>query len=236
MLLMSVYYKVLLFLAVIPGFYLLYKVYKWDTVEKEPMGLIIRLVIAGVISTIPAMILEVFIDGVFAGLGFDSGFFYNLISCFMGVALIEELCKYLLLRIFSWRSKAFDYVFDGIVYGVCVGVGFAVFENVLYVFDSGIALAIQRALTAVPAHVIFGIYMGHNYGLAKQCEKHGDTEGKKAYLMHALLMPILLHGFYDFCLTEGTLLTVIIFYVFIIWLDKKAIRDIKRFSQQDELL
>ncbi|NJO90638.1 MAG: PrsW family intramembrane metalloprotease [Chloroflexia bacterium] len=50
----------------------------------------------------------------------------------------------------------------------------------------------------MPAHALFGITMGYYFGLAR------FNENKKTlYIWLAILIPILLHGFYDFCLMSG---------------------------------
>ena len=52
----------LMFLALIPGFLIVFYVYRKDTVEKEPTRLIVKLIILGAVSCIPAMFLETFMD------------------------------------------------------------------------------------------------------------------------------------------------------------------------------
>ena len=54
-----------------------------------------------------------------------------------------------------------------IVYASFVALGFACFENILYVSDSGIVTGLIRAVTAVPGHVCDGILMGSYLALAK---------------------------------------------------------------------
>ena len=105
--------------------------------------------------------------------------------------------------------------FDGIVYAVFVSLGFAGVENVLYVMDGGIQTAVTRAITAIPAHAIFGITMGYYLGIA-----HMYTELRGRYLMRALVVPILLHGIYDFILMVevGWLLLLFIPYVIVLYI------------------
>lgn len=65
---------------------------------------------------------------------------------FLVAGLCEELCKFLLLRLGSWKNRNFDYRFDGIVYGVAVAVGFALLENVMYVAQGGLETALMRGV------------------------------------------------------------------------------------------
>lgn len=55
-------HELLLFLALIPGLFILFRVYASDRIEREPVPLILKLVFLGVFSTIPAMILELLVD------------------------------------------------------------------------------------------------------------------------------------------------------------------------------
>ena len=76
------------------------------------------------------------------------------------VGLIEEGSKFFFLYRFTWKDKAFNYRFDGIVYAVFVSLGFAALENVFYVFNYGTGVALQRALLTIPGHMSFAVYMG----------------------------------------------------------------------------
>ena len=82
---------------------------------------------------------------------------------------------------------------DGIVYAVCVGLGFAAFENLMYVVGVGdwVSTAILRALLAVPGHYAFAILMGYYYSVY-----HFVDHSKKA-AARVLLVPIVAHGIYD---------------------------------------
>ena len=81
--------------------------------------------------------------------------------------------------------------------------------------EGGIQTAITRALTAVPAHAIFGITMGYYLGIARMYK-----ELRANYLGRALLVPIILHGMYDFILMVeiGWLLLLFIPYVILLYI------------------
>ena len=79
---------------------------------------------------------------------------------FLAVALVEEACKRWVVLKFAWRSPAFDYRFDAVVYCVFAALGFAALENILYVAEYGFAVAVSRALLSVPGHCFFAVYMG----------------------------------------------------------------------------
>lgn len=157
-----------------------------------------------------------------------SGNLFQLaIYAFLGVALIEEGIKFLMMRWAIWRLPAFDEPLDGIIYSVMISMGFAVTENVLYVFNSdtyGIAYrtVLIRAFTAVPAHATFAILMGFFLGLAK-CIPN------KSYWLQVLglFTAILFHGLYDFFLfaneIAGTIIGAIISLCLAILLSRQAI-------------
>jgi hypothetical protein len=92
----------------------------------------------------------------------------------------------------------------------------------------------MRAVTAIPGHCIFGIYMGYYYGQAKHCQQTGDTSKQHMYQFLSIFMPVLLHGLYDFCATPEYAPMTIVFLVYIVILDIFAIRSIKRFAREDE--
>ena len=133
----------------------------------------------------------------------------------------------------TWNDSNFNYRFDGIVYAVFVSLGFAAFENILYVFNYGLSVAVTRAFLAVPGHMGFSVYMGIFYGKAKLCEKWGDTAGRKRNWVIGCLIAVLLHGFYDACLMMGTNVAVLCFLIFVALMYIITYRYIQRCSEGD---
>lgn len=224
--------KILLLAAILPGLFLGYKVYQMDKIEKEPFGLIVRLFICGIVSTIPAIILET-VGMSFLDILAPDSIIYMLLLNFVVIACSEEGCKYFFLKRGTWNNVAFNYRFDGIVYAVAVGLGFAIFENIQYVMSYGIVVAIMRAITAVPGHTIFAIFMGHYYGEARLQERMGNSDTSRAFMKKCFLVPVLLHGFYDLTASSNNGIMTLVFWVFMIALDIIAIKRIKRDSAED---
>lgn len=189
----------LLAAAVLPAAALMFYVYKKDSVEKEPFKLIARLFVLGMISGPLAAIAENLAFGFFEESGIE-GVMLIVLEYFIGVAAVEEGFKYLFLNTIR-KNREFDYVFDGIVYAVAVSLGFATLENILYVFDGGLEVALMRAVFSVPGHCADGVVMGCFFGLARQREVAGNRGGARMYYLLAFLLPVVEHGFYDAALS-----------------------------------
>ena len=91
----------------------------------------------------------------------------STMQAFVVAALPEESFKLLALWLVLRKNPFFDEHFDGIVYAVCVELGFAAVENIFYVFseEEWVTVAISRALLAVPGHYAFAILMGYYYSV-----------------------------------------------------------------------
>ena len=231
-------------LAIIPSIVLMVFIYKLDKKEKEPKKFLWKLFLLGVVLVIPAYIIETMLEAIIAAVLIPGSIVYALFEGFLIAAGTEELGKYFLLKRASWISKYFDCMFDGIVYAVFVSLGFATIENVLYVFEDGIAVAIMRMFTSVPGHMCFAIVMGHFYSKARLAINRGDLVSCRRYKRLACLVPILLHGFYDFLImmdsdTVGdgiTTLAFLIWVVFVIALFVKVFMLVFAASKNDEYI
>ncbi|MBQ1826448.1 MAG: PrsW family intramembrane metalloprotease, partial [Erysipelotrichaceae bacterium] len=171
--------------------------------EKEPVFLLLLLLIGGILSCIPAIILETVLEPFVNVFAYMPLVFY-LVDAFIVVALSEEISKYFFLKLISWRSREFNSTFDGIIYSVFTGTGFALGENILYVFQYGLNTGITRAFTAIPAHVAFAVLMGVFYSDAKLQERMGNISGAREYRKTAVIAATIAHGLYDFCLFVGS--------------------------------
>jgi RsiW-degrading membrane proteinase PrsW (M82 family) len=201
----------LLLLAIAPGFFILWYVYSKDKYEKEPKGLIIVTFLLGAVMVFPAGFLEMGLERVI-GIPMEGNFLGAFIGAFLVVAPIEEVCKYLSVRIKAFRSPDFDSVMDGIVYSVSGAIGFATLENVFYVMGGGIGVGLLRAFLSVPGHAMEGAILGYYLGMRKM-----NPESKEKFVLAGLLMAILFHGAYDFVLFTQTPLGLLIVPI-IVWL------------------
>ena len=223
----------LILAAVVPAAYLLYRVYRADKLEKEPISLLIGIVLLGIVATTLAVVTEQLGDAFLTELFPQGGLVYNFILYFIVVALSEEGFKYLLLKLKTWKSPHFNCRFDGVVYAVFMSLGFALWENIAYVLEYGFATAVARALTAVPGHACFGVFMGVWYGEAKHLELAGYPEESKKARQKALWIPVLLHGAYDFIASLENDWMIILFLVFVVWMFRAALKMLKKASAED---
>jgi len=219
----------LLALAIIPGIILLIYIYKKDKREKEPLGLLLICLLGGLLSCIPAIIFEAIFSS-------DTHYSYLdlMLECIFVIGLAEEGSKFLFLSMFTWKNNNFDYYFDGIVYSVYVSLGFAIPENILYVFQHGAAVGIFRAFSAVPGHMAFAVIMGYFYSKMKAAKITGKGSVFGNFVC-AILVPAVVHGLYDTFAFGGMLaaffIFVIVMYIFIIKLINKSSRNDKPFVQ-----
>ncbi len=227
---------ILVVAAVLPAVFLLRAVYRADRLEKEPAGLLLRLLILGVISTTLAVLTEQLGELLLYNLFPPESLLYQALLYFVVVALSEEGFKYLLLKNRTWRSPYFNCQFDGVVYAVFVSLGFAVWENIGYVLAYGLGAAVARALTAVPGHACFGVFMGTWYGIAKRYSLSGFEEESARARRTAVLVPTLLHGAYDFIASRQEEALSLIFVVFVVGLFIVSLRLVRKISRNDEYM
>ncbi|MBQ3640470.1 MAG: PrsW family intramembrane metalloprotease [Butyrivibrio sp.] len=220
-------------LGVLPAAVLMFYIFKADKKEKEPVDLLAKLFLWGVCSTISAVILESIGDTILDIFFWNESLIYIILENFLVVALAEEFGKYFVVKKLAWKHPAFNYTFDAVVYAVFASLGFAALENVLYLTDADLTTAVMRGILAVPGHAIDAVFMGAYFGRAKRCEALNDNEGTKSNLSKALWIPVLTHGFYDFCLSVDSFLATIAFFVFEIVITIYAIRKVKQLSNED---
>ena len=182
----------LILAALAPALAISLFLYWRDEHEKEPIRLLWRAFYRGALGTIPTIILGLIMQSI----GFDSksdDLAFSFISVMIGIALVEELCKYFGVRWFIYRKHDFNEPYDGIIYCVMAALGFATVENILYVLDGGLGVAAGRAIFAVPGHAIDGVFIGYFLGI----QKHYN---KKGYEYIGLAAAVLFHTIYDFLL------------------------------------
>ena len=140
------------------------------------------------------------IESTLFGLGGEpSSILDTTTMAFLVTALPEDSFKLLALWIVLRKNPFFDEHFDGIVYAVCIGLGFAAIENIFYVLseEEWAGVAITRALLTVPGHYAFAILMGYYYSIY-----HFVNHSTKIATC-ILLVPVVAHGICDALAMSG---------------------------------
>lgn len=230
-------YRVI-FAAILPAFLLVLFIYWRDKNQREPFMQIVKGVLYGVLSAGIAMLLETLLSPIIPAE--PATWLGAVFKGFVGAAIPEEFAKLTMLILLLRNNRYFDERFDGIVYAVCIGMGFAGTENIIYLLsniDSWQSVAVSRAIFAVPGHFGFAVAMGYFYSMIY------FKDMSPRYASRVYWMPVLLHGIYDSVLfMAGTPLSrmtglsavlVLCFYVFCWYLLKHSRKKIREHYERD---
>ena len=176
---------------------------------REPTSEILKVFFYGILITIPAY----FLNSFFASILYQTKLHHSLIGSFFTAAPIEEGLKLAVMYYLVFKMKDFNEPLDGIVYGVSASLGFATLENFYYVYvlsdtfnTSAMSLAALRAFSAIPAHAVFGIFMGYFF-MKYAFIKKGDN------LIFAFVVPFALHGCYNLFVYSNFLVSIILIVI-----------------------
>lgn len=177
---------------------------------------------------------------------------------YIQVGLSEEFCKGLVfLTITSLRIKSFrvkDSAYSIMYYMMMVSLGFALIENIEYgtraywIFSNGgevspTVVLIVRSVTAIIAHMLFGLIMGFFFALGFKeirgynsdttiinvwARNHNKLK-KVMYFLLGLFVATFLHGSYNYSLgfSDGWLVTISLLVIGLIstfFMSRKLIR------------
>lgn len=156
------------------------------TGEKYSKKSITKFFLIGVITTVFSLIFTSLVslerDTFFGMNPYVGGF----LTAFISAAVVEEVVKYIVFRLFVARDKEVICWLDVIIAAIVFGVGFTLAEDLSYaMFGDG---HIIRAI--LPMHILFQLIMGYYYG--KACV----TKQVKYHIL-SLLVPILCHTIFD---------------------------------------
>lgn len=94
-----------------------------------------------------------------------------------------------------------------------------------------------RAVTAIPGHACFGVFMGVFYGLARSCDYIGEKGRSDFFSAMAVVVPVLLHGAYDYIASlETTSDFSWIFIVFVLCLFAVSFFLVGKMSRNDRYI
>lgn len=222
----------ILYIALGPGIAIAVYIYYSEKWESKPRIMVIKAFLFGGLACFPTAYVETVFEQVFGLEGIFNGnssgtWLQKVFYAFAGVALVEELCKFLFLKGFLYDDQEFSKPFDGIIFGGILGCGFATVENLFYVYRMGQETGMMRLFTAVPTHAFLGIILGYFMGRAKF-----SFEPEKE-IWKGLVLVIVLHGTYNtasFSSAEWSF-PVIFGIVFLsIYLGLRAKKDLEKHS------
>ena len=178
----------------------------------EPTSEIIKVFFYGILLCIPAFYINTALDEIYSNTNISEA----LIRSFLSAAPVEEVLKFTVLYSLVYKMKDFNEPIDAIVYGVAVSLGFATLENIYYVYvlsdyfgTTSQGLAILRSFSAIPAHGIFGATMGYFFMKYTFIKKENN-------LALCMIVPILLHGTYNYFV--GSIFIISLLIVVISWI------------------
>jgi len=202
-----------LIVPVVPAFLWLWLIYRADAYQPEPKRLVALTFFLGILCTIPAFALERLGDRIYPFLAEIERASWSIkgdplrlwpmaLGCFFVIGPAEELCKFLAVRLYTYRRPEFDEPMDGIVYSAAAALGFASVENLLYVLDWDTGrirwgMLGLRAFLSLPGHVLFSACWGYALGRLR------FHRGYKVWPLW--LAAAGLHGLYDFVLMVPSL-------------------------------
>lgn len=232
--------SVMLAAALAPAVILVIYIYIKDKYKREPLSQILKGILYGVLSAFIAIAFATLFQLVGLAPAEMATTRDAFMNAFFGAAIPEESAKLLMLWLLVRRNPYFDEYVDGIVYAVALGMGFAGFENILYVFQSGLCswvnVAWTRAILSVPGHYMFAVIMGYYYSY---CHFH---LGRNVFRMAMVLVaPVILHGLFDaFLMETGVVqsdviagLLVILFLALFVFGQRRARKAITRQLARD---
>ena len=220
----------LVMIAVTPTIALAIGIYLADRYDREPLPLLFRVFALGALSVIPVM----FVERILLSINIFPGIFSIVYTAFIVAGLTEEFFKRSAVLYGAYNNKNFNEKLDGIVYSVFAALGFATVENIMYVvfrYTGNYYVGIMRGILSVPAHMLFGVTMGYYLSLSKYTQ---ETGLKTYYYKRSLLMPVILHGLFNFVLMARIPILMVFFIPYVIYLWINNLRKLNQYTRDSK--
>ncbi len=208
-------YSLFIILGLLPSFIWLLFYLQKDR-HPEPKEMIIRIFIYGMAVTIPAALMEWGFLEFLKTLAIPPTWLI-IIYFLLGVALVEEVIKYLVVKFSALKSHHFDEPVDAMIYMIIAGLGFAAVENILILFPLNEPGLLQkttltlfgRFIGATFLHALCSANIGFFLALSLSKMRCG-----KLLLFFGLFSSTVLHGIYNIAITmKGNTGTKILFFL-----------------------
>lgn len=184
----------ILYLTILPAI-LIFLYFYFATEYKNIHSLIFQVFVIGLFIAFPAGEINSYILENFSN---NNPVNNALLTGFFAGGLVEELLKFSVLYFFVLEHNKIVKPTYILIFGMIVSLGFAIHENYTYVFtnkDKGYQLYVSlvRIYSAVPMHIFNGVIMGCFFAFYKYSKNI-------KFLGYSILVPIILHGSYNFLL------------------------------------
>jgi len=151
------------------------------------------------VMVLPALLIEESFSSFLPERRLKNSFFLLSIYYIIGVGLVEEFLKYLVVKLRVIDSSHFDEPIDIMLYLIVSGLGFATIENIVVIFnietlEEAAIISTIRLLTAIFIHTLSAAITGYFWALSFSFKKNRE---RNFSLVFGLLGASLLHGFYD---------------------------------------
>ncbi len=214
-------------LAIAPTVAIGLAIYLNDRYDREPISLLLKTFVYGMLSIFPVFIFEKLL----LYFNFFSGYGAAFYTSFIVAGLVEEYFKREVVLRTAFNSPSFNEKLDGIVYSVFAALGFATVENIGYVlfhYSSNYYVAIYRGIFSVPAHALLAVTMGYYLSLSKYAP---HPKEKAQFLRKALMVPMLLHGIFDFILLSRIPILMMLFVPYVIYLWIVNLKKLNKYTK-----
>ncbi|MFA5838605.1 MAG: PrsW family glutamic-type intramembrane protease [Candidatus Paceibacterota bacterium] len=204
--------------GILPALFWLWFWLREDKKRPEPHGLITMTFLGGFIAVLLALFIEnvidtsLYISNIITSLGFvvekiikffKENYFLDYILFRSSVIIVlwsavEEIIKYLASYITALRRREMDEPVDAMIYLMTTALGFAAFENVLFLISensilSSIISGNMRFIGATVLHTLTSGIVGLFIGLSF----YKNPLKKKLYLFVGLILSIALHSVFN---------------------------------------
>jgi RsiW-degrading membrane proteinase PrsW (M82 family) len=168
----------------------------------ESNKMIIKIFLLGMLAAIPAALIELGIRPFVLPL--LSSLFFSFLYVFLGIALVEEFFKYLVVKEKVLKNPELDEPPDLMIYMIVSALGFAALENLLILFGLGafhffetFFVALLRFVGATFLHALASGLLGYFLALS-----FFEPKRKKLLFLSGLFGAAALHGLYNFSIME----------------------------------
>ena len=149
----------------------------------------------GLLCAVPVVFLSLGLDILLNVLKFDNihPLVKETVYNFVVLAFSEELVKRLMLKKLEKQCDYTPGFEETVCYMLIIGLGFEINESILYSFSTNIMQILVRGLLMM--HGVFGYIMGRHLAISRKT-------GSRKQAVLSFLLPWLMHGAYDFSLSE----------------------------------